>query len=234
MGRIHKIVYKKLMMYYDFMIILAIDSSQKDLSLSLKVDENIITKTYQKDGKHSEIFLEVVSEILDKNSIRLPNLSGILFNKGPASFTGTRVAASSLQAIGYSLNIPVIGISSLEVMSHVYSIDSNERMFDCAKYAYGDKYFSASFEKIEKLIQINDTELADIEMIDTSHKKHLIINTELSEYLQKKGLPLTLNNTVLPRETNSEDLISFAEKYINICGEFNLSDTLPDYANHEI
>ena len=222
------------MMYYDFMIILAIDSSQKDLSLSLKVDENIITKTYQKDGKHSEIFLEVLNEILDKNSIRVSNLSGILFNKGPASFTGTRVAASSLQAIGYSLNIPVIGISSLEVMAHVYSTDSNERMFDCAKYAYGDKYFTASFEKIKKLIQIKDTELADIEKIHMSHKKHLIINTELSEYLQKKSLPLTLNYTVLPRETNSEDLISFAEKYIILCGEFNLSDTLPDYANHEI
>ncbi len=216
------------------MIILAVDSSNNDLSISLKVEEKITTKIYQKDGKHSEIFLEVVNEILEKNSIQAANLSGILFNKGPASFTGTRVAASSLQAIGYSLNIPIIGISSLEVMAHMYLIDGDKSRFDCARYAYGDKYFTTSFEKIEKLIQIKDTSLADINMIDTSHNQHLIINSQLSKRLKEMSLSLRLNHTVLPRETNSKDLISFAEMYTDLSGKFNLSDTLPDYANHEI
>ena len=234
MGRVHKIVYKKLMMYYIFMIILAVDSSHKDLSLTLKVEENIITKIYNKDGKHSEIFLEAVHEILEKSNLQISSLSGILFNKGPASFTGTRVAASSLQAIGYSINIPVIGISSLEVIAHVYLVDSKKRRFACAKYAYGNKYFTASFENVKKLRQIKDTSLAEIDVIDTSHDEHLIINGELSKYLQEKSIPLASDHTVLPRETNSEDLISFAEKYIELGDRFNLSDTLPDYANHEI
>ena len=234
MGRIHKIVYKKLMMYYVFMIILAVDSSHKDLSLSLKVEDKIKTKTYDQDGKHSGIFLETINDILEKSNVQTSNLSGILFNKGPASFTGTRVAASSLQAIGYSLDIPIIGISSLEVMAHMHTIDSNMDKFECAKYAYGDKYFTASFDKAHKLDQIKDTSLVNIEMINTSHEEHLVINTELSEYLQNNNLRLTSNHTILSRETNSEDLISFSEKYINLGSKFNLSDTLPDYANHEI
>ena len=44
----------------------------------------------------------------------------------------------------------------------------------------------------------------------------------------------TLDHTILKHETNSEDLISFAEKYVDFGDEFNLSCTLPDYANHEI
>ncbi len=220
-------------MYYIFMIILAVDSSSKDLSLSLKIEEDLETKIYQKDGRHSEIFLEALNDLVE-NNIRVADLSGILFNKGPASFTGTRVAASSLQAIGYSLNIPVIGISSLEVMAHVYSRDYDMRKFDCVKYAYGNKYFTASFTKVKKLRQTKSTSLAEIQMIDASHDEHIIINTELSRYLDNNGLSITLDHTILKHETNSEDLISFAEKYVDFGDEFNLSYTLPDYANHEI
>ncbi len=222
------------MMYYVFMIILAIDSSSKDLSLSLRSEKGIETKIYQKDGKHSEIFLQALNDLLDTNNMQASDLSGILFNKGPASFTGTRVAASSLQAIGYTLNIPIVGISSLEVMAYVYSSDSNMTRFECAKYAYGDRYFTASFEKSKKLYQIKDTLLSDIKMINISHNEHLVLNTELSKYIERKCIPITYDHTILSRETNSEDLISFAEKYINLGSEFKLSDTLPDYANHEI
>ena len=216
------------------MIILSVDSSNKDLSLSLKVEDKMTTKIYQKDGKHSEIFLEAVRDMLEKSNIKLSNLSGILFNKGPASFTGTRVAASSLQAIGYSLDIPVIGISSLEVMAYMHIITSDMNKFKCAKYAYGSKYFTASFEKGDEFSQPKDTMLADIDVINMPHDEHLVINTELSEYLQKNSLDIPMNYTTLSRETNSEDLIFFSEKYINLGGNFNLLDTLPDYANHEI
>ena len=220
-------------MYYIFMIILAVDSSSKDLSLSLKIEEDLETKIYQKDGRHSEIFLEALNDLVE-NNIQVADLSVILFNKGPASFTGTRVAASSLQAIGYSLNIPVIGISSLEVMAHVYSRDSDIRKFDCAKYAYGNKYFTASFAKVKKLRQTKSTSLAEIQMINASHDEHLIINTELSRHLDNNDLSITLDHTILKHETDSEDLISYAEKYVDFGDEFNLSYTLPDYANHEI
>ena len=216
------------------MNILAVDSSHKDLSLSLKIEDKITTKIHQKDGKHSEIFLEAINDILKKSNIKSSSLSGILFNKGPASFTGTRVAASSLQAIGYSLDIPIIGISSLEVMAYMHIVDSDMNKFKCAKYAYGSKYFTASFEKGDKLRQIKDTLLADIDIINIPRDEHLVINNELSEYLQKNSLHIPSNYTTLSRETNSEDLIFFSEKYINLGDKFNLRDTLPDYANHEI
>ena len=87
---------------------------------------------------------------------------------------------------------------------------------------------------MKKLNQIKDPSLAEIGTIDTSHNEFLIINNELSKYLQEKSLSLTSDHSVLQRETNSEDLISFAEKYIYLGDKFNLSDTLPDYANHKI
>ena len=79
-------------------------------------------------------------------NFKASNLTGILFNKGPASFTGTRVAASVTQAIGYSFNIPVIGISSLALMAFKFYKNNNITNIGCVKKAYGEKLYIGHYD----------------------------------------------------------------------------------------
>ena len=115
------------------MNILSIDSSGPVLSLTLKQNDKIFSYSDVQEAKASQIILSSIDSLLLKSKINVTDLNAIVFNKGPASFTGTRVAASVCQAIGYSRNIPVIGISSLSLMAFNYFLKSNYSYITCIK-----------------------------------------------------------------------------------------------------
>tara|TARA_B100001057_G_C22711803_1_gene896085 strand:- start:463 stop:1113 length:651 start_codon:yes stop_codon:yes gene_type:complete len=216
------------------MYILAVDSANDVLSVSLKIKDKVNTDTYD-DIKHSsEILLVAIDKLLSKNGLQPSDLNCILYNKGPASFTGTRVAASCLQAIGFSKDIPVIGISSMHLMAGIFSVESSIESFTCIKYAYGEMCFSCDFVSDNLSKQMDSCKLVKIDELNLNTDKFKVLNEKLYQYLRNTGKELTETNKVLARETNSEDLISYCEKYLKIEPGFNLSDSLPDYANHQL
>lgn len=90
-------------------MILKIDSTKEEICVQL-VDEKgkkDALKIKQKLG--SQVLLPAIVTILKKNKTKLQELSAIEVNKGPGSFTGTRVGVSIANALGFALNIPVNG-----------------------------------------------------------------------------------------------------------------------------
>ncbi|KKQ74416.1 MAG: glycoprotein endopeptidase [Berkelbacteria bacterium GW2011_GWB1_38_5] len=57
----------------------------------------------------SEDLLIAINGTLKKQKISVKNLTAILVNQGPGSFTGTRVGVTTANTLGWSLNIPVYG-----------------------------------------------------------------------------------------------------------------------------
>jgi tRNA threonylcarbamoyladenosine biosynthesis protein TsaB len=56
----------------------------------------------------AETIHKKVDEILNKSSISVSEIEGIVFYKGPGSFTGLRIGASVANAISYAQKTPVI------------------------------------------------------------------------------------------------------------------------------
>ena len=221
-------------MYYIFMYILAVDSANEVLSVSLKMKNKVSTDTYD-DIKHSsEILLVAIDKLLSDNGLQSSDLNCILYNKGPARFTGTRVAASCLQAIGFSKNIPVKGISSMQLMAEIFSAEAAIGSFTCLKYAYGEMCFSCDFTSDNLRQQIDSCKLVKIEELSLNTDKFNVLNKKLYEYIKNTGKEISEINKVLTRETNSEDLIIYCDKYLKIEPGFDLSESLPDYANHQL
>ena len=102
------------------MNILSIDSSGTMLSIELKKNNEYFSFADQQKSRASQIILSSIDRIISDNKLDASDLNLIIFNKGPASFTGTRIAASVCQAIGYTLNIPVMGVNSLSLMAYNY------------------------------------------------------------------------------------------------------------------
>lgn len=50
-----------------------------------------------------------ISELLRSASSTLSDVEGIIFYKGPGSFTGLRIGASVANTLAYALNVPVQG-----------------------------------------------------------------------------------------------------------------------------
>jgi tRNA threonylcarbamoyladenosine biosynthesis protein TsaB len=93
-------------------MILALDTSTPITELLLTDRSGKILKQIKVEvgNQLSEQLLQIIEDALKDASLKLNGLTGLIFVSGPGSFTGLRIGASTINALAYSLNIPVIGI----------------------------------------------------------------------------------------------------------------------------
>ena len=214
------------------MVILSIDSSSKCLSVALKIDDSI-DQNFVNDERASKVILIEIDKILKKYNIKRETIDYIVFNRGPGSFTGTRVASSVIQAIAYTHNIPVIGISSMWLMAYQASRIRSLDQYCCIKHAYGEmlyiSYFSSPLDKNNinvKLIKKSELSIKDDENViieDDSLVKMVSLQHPNIINLSEHHKSLDAISQIEALESND-----YKEK------NFDLKTTLPDYADHEV
>lgn len=98
--------------------ILAIETSSPRLSLALGDGAKILASyTGEHDWRHSESLFDGLTTLLRRLHWPLQSLTGVAVSIGPGSFTGIRIGLAVARALGQSLRIPVVGVSSLEIMA---------------------------------------------------------------------------------------------------------------------
>lgn len=103
--------------------ILAIDTATESCSVALCIRDNIngVNNLYHKSDVapniHSHIILQQIDEVLAQGNIDLFALDALAFSAGPGSFTGLRIGASVIQALGMACNKPIIKVSSLQLLA---------------------------------------------------------------------------------------------------------------------
>lgn len=101
------------------MKILSIDTSSNLCSVAILEDTTLIKKLELNNGlTHSETLMPLIKQILDENNISLKDIDLLVSDIGPGSFTGLRIGIATCKAFSDSINIPCIGISSLEVLAY--------------------------------------------------------------------------------------------------------------------
>ena len=107
--------------------ILCADTSSQLCSVSIfnkdKLVDNINSKI---ERSHSKLLLKLIDSILIKNNLSLKNLDAFSIAKGPGSYTGLRIGVSTFKGLCYSLEKPLIGINTLEILS----ISAKEKIID--------------------------------------------------------------------------------------------------------
>lgn len=129
------------------MKILCIDTSSKLCSVAILEDTTLINKLELDNGlTHSETLMPLIKELFDKSNLSLKDINLLVSDIGPGSFTGIRIGVATCKAFSDSLNIPCIGISSLEVLA--YNIKSDGLIcstIDCKN----DNCYFALYELID-------------------------------------------------------------------------------------
>lgn len=100
------------------MKILHIETSSKNCSVAISDGEELIClcEEVSENYKQSESLHTFVEWALEGAKISLKDLNAISLGKGPGSYTGLRIAASSAKGFCFGLDIPLIAINSLETM----------------------------------------------------------------------------------------------------------------------
>ena len=93
---------------------LFIDTTENEIVLALFQKDKLIDQIQKKaQKKQAELLLIVLDEFLKKNKVNLQNIKGIIVVQGPDSFTGTRIGVTTANALGFSLDIPVVGMKKI-------------------------------------------------------------------------------------------------------------------------
>lgn len=100
------------------MRILGIDTSNLVLSVALIDEQRVLGEwTTNLNKNHSIRLMDSISELLDELDVAPEQLDGIAVAHGPGSYTGVRIGVSTAKSMGWSLGIPVVGISSLQAVA---------------------------------------------------------------------------------------------------------------------
>jgi tRNA threonylcarbamoyladenosine biosynthesis protein TsaB len=133
-------------------IILNIDTAVETGSVSLAksgVQLTTIVNDNQKD--HASWIQPAIKKLIAEGGFKLKELEGVAVAMGPGSYTGLRVGLATAKGLCFALGIPLIGLSTLEVM--VQSVISEEAEFYCPLIdARRMEVYTAVFDK--SLLQI--------------------------------------------------------------------------------
>jgi len=100
------------------MKVLAIDTSNLVMGIAITAGSTVIGETITNLKKnHSVRAMPAISELLEECGIKPNELDKIVVAKGPGSYTGVRIGVTIAKTLAWSLNIPLVGVSSLEILA---------------------------------------------------------------------------------------------------------------------
>ncbi|MGM0472200.1 MAG: tRNA (adenosine(37)-N6)-threonylcarbamoyltransferase complex dimerization subunit type 1 TsaB [Bacillota bacterium] len=101
------------------MLILALDSSTAVGATALYEDQNLIAEyNLNLDSTHSQRLMPQVVRLLQDTDLATEDLDGLVAGIGPGSFTGIRIGLATAKSLAQTLQIPIVGVSTLEALAN--------------------------------------------------------------------------------------------------------------------
>ncbi len=99
-------------------IILNIETATQVCSVALAKDGKLLAlRELNEKNVHAEVLTLFVQEVIKEAQMLLKDIDAVAVSQGPGSYTGLRIGMSTAKGLCYSLDKPLIGISTLNAMA---------------------------------------------------------------------------------------------------------------------
>ena len=98
--------------------ILNIETSTEVCSVALTSEGQVLDHRENYDGQtHATLLSQYVKEMLEYARSREMTIDAIAVSIGPGSYTGLRIGLSEAKGLAFGLNVPLIGVNTLQLMT---------------------------------------------------------------------------------------------------------------------
>ena len=126
------------------MLILGIDTSCACAKVALTEDTHLLAESYNDDQRtHSVKLMPMVDNLFRTSGRDIGEVELIGVINGPGSFTGLRIGAATAKAIAFALDIPVVGVNTLEFLA--VSVTEQDKIICPAVDARNANVYSAIY-----------------------------------------------------------------------------------------
>lgn len=181
--------------------LLALDASTEALSIAVQFNGKVFKHFEVCPQQHSQKILPIVSELLEQAECKLTDLDGIVFGRGPGSFTGVRISVAIAQGLAYGSNLQLVGISTLQAMAQQAFDETDASTVAVGIDARMGEVYFAQFNKGENgLAQVIDKEVVcKPDELANSEISLLAVGTAWASYediAKAKGFDVKANLTL--------------------------------------
>ena len=165
------------------MRVLGIETSTHSGSVAVLEDEKILGESLLNNGPtHSEKLVPMIDWLLKEVGIDKKGIDGISVAVGPGSFTALRIGISTAKGLAFSLGVPVVGVSSLEVLALnlLFTPFVICAIIDAKKNEVFAAFFTSSSGCLHR--SSDDMLISPHDLIDMIHKKTVLIGNGAMEY----------------------------------------------------
>ena len=125
------------------MKILGIDTATRFLCLGIYNDNKIYEYRLELGRRLSALITPTIKRVLDALGWQINDIDYFACGLGPGSFTGMRIGIATVKGLAFSLNKPVVGISTLDILARnagitgayvIPVVDARRNLIYCSIY----------------------------------------------------------------------------------------------------
>jgi len=202
------------------MLILGCDMSGNENTLAIAKDNDVLAEmSITVKMKHLQEILPSIDFLLKTIQKKINDIDLFIVITGPGSWTGIRIAVTMIKSMALSLNKPVVGVCSLDVLAYNYRF-TDIPVYPIIDAARQQVYYSEYNCKGSFPISISDYYLIKLDkLLDKLVEKIIIVGDGVNKY-RKKIISSSNKNIIISPEnlnkiTGSNIIESGLYKYHN-------------------
>ena len=160
-------------------LILLLETATSSCSVALTENGKIIgVREANERNIHASHITLFIEELMINTGKKYSDLKAVAVSKGPGSYTGLRIGVSTAKGLCYALDIPLLGIDTLEAMASgllsqndIQDSDLLIPMIDAKRM----EVYTGIFQKDLKILEAVNAKIVDASSFDQFEDKKLVL-----------------------------------------------------------